>query len=234
VVATGPLSSPSCLHLPAWRTCRRTSTRRRGTPPTTCTTSGSPSLAPRLRGAVHPAIQPQVDPPLHLQRTPPWVIPRWDRRKDDLTGRPSGRCLSCSGCADRGLPLAGGAHPRADGRAAPAQAAEWLPTSSRARVDDPRLRAALTRLPARLQAGHPVNNYYPAIAQPNTELVPSEIVGTGRDSIVCVDGNRTSGHAIIFTRLRGGQHAGGRAPARRRAPVATTGETGRRRTWVRP
>jgi len=78
--------------------------------------------------------------------------------------------------------------------------AEWLARRHlRRQVADPELRAALTP-DYRLGCKRVVlsNSYYPAITQPNAELVRSEIVEVRRDSIVCADGTEHPVDAIIF------------------------------------
>ncbi|MEX2195418.1 MAG: NAD(P)/FAD-dependent oxidoreductase [Thermoleophilaceae bacterium] len=149
-----------------------------------------------------PAIQPQVGALTIYQRTPPWVVPRTDR---DLTGVERGvyRLLPVAQLALRAAiywgreSLAIGFR-RADSWAAriPQAIARW---HMRRQVGDPELRTKLTpgyRLGCKRLL--PSNEYYPALAEPNVELVADAVTEIRPHSIVAADGSEREVDTIVF------------------------------------
>lgn len=149
-----------------------------------------------------PEIQPEVAKLSVFQRTPPWVIPRWDRSKSVLE-RGVFRWLPLvqrlarfAVYLWRETLILGLAY---DQRWL--KPAEWLARRQlRRQVEDPELRAVLTP-DYKLGCKRVVlsNNYYPALSQPNTEVVRSGIREVRPHSIVCEDGSEHPVDAIIFS-----------------------------------
>lgn len=147
-----------------------------------------------------PEIQKEVRGLTLFQRTPPWVLPRMDRR---ITGaeRWLHSRLPVSGALRRGLlwgirELQVGAFTK---RPAELGIVERLAGAHMRRaIKDPVLRARLT---PRYRIGCKrillSNDYYPALAQPHVEVVGGlkEIRGT---TLVGSDGTETEAEAIIF------------------------------------
>ncbi|MGW1248715.1 flavin-containing monooxygenase [Streptomyces sp. NPDC002535] len=148
-----------------------------------------------------PAIQPQVGKLTLFQRTPPWVMRRMDRA---ITGpeRWLHRALPVTGTLRRGLlwgirELQVGAftkHPNELGLV------EKLAKANIAKsVKDPVLRAKLT--PSyRIGCKRILlsSTYYPAIAQPNVDVVASGLREVRGSTVVAADGTATEVDAIIF------------------------------------
>jgi cation diffusion facilitator CzcD-associated flavoprotein CzcO len=146
-----------------------------------------------------PAIQPDVKL-LHLfQRTPPWVIPRWDheisRVEHALLRIPFGPALIRSALywmlESR---VWGFRHPRLM-RAADRMGRWHL----KRQVSDPELRRKL--LPDYVMGCKRVlisDNYYPSLDQPNVELVTDPISEVREHSIVTQDGSEHEVDTIIF------------------------------------
>ncbi|MFI0814867.1 flavin-containing monooxygenase [Streptomyces sp. NPDC021098] len=147
-----------------------------------------------------PEIQKQVRGLTLFQRTPPWVLPRMDRR---ITGaeRWLHAKLPASGALRRGLlwgirELQVGAFTK---RPAELKFVERLAGAHMRRaIDDPVLRARLT--PSyRIGCKRILlsNDYYPALARPHVEVVGGlkEIRGT---TLIGSDGTETEADAIIF------------------------------------
>jgi cation diffusion facilitator CzcD-associated flavoprotein CzcO len=148
-----------------------------------------------------PSIQPEVGSLTVIQRTPPWVLPRVDR--------PIGRAerwlhatVPATAKARRGLlwlirEFQVGAfvkHPKLM-KAAERMAANHLRRS----VKDPDLRARLT--PDYTIGCKRIllsNTYYPALAQPNTEVVTSALAEVRGSTVVAADGTEREVDAIIF------------------------------------
>jgi cation diffusion facilitator CzcD-associated flavoprotein CzcO len=203
-VATGPLSKPTVPYIPGLEDFAGVTFHSAEWDPSCDLHDQRVAVIGTGASAVQfiPQIQPQVTHLCVFQRTPPWVIPRWDRRKTDLElgvfrALPIVQRLARTAVYLWREALILGL--TVDQRLL--KPAEWLARRHlRRQVDDPRLRAALTP-DYRLGCKRVVlsNNYYPAIAQPNTELVPSEIHEVRRDSIVCVDGTEYPVDAIIFS-----------------------------------
>jgi cation diffusion facilitator CzcD-associated flavoprotein CzcO len=137
-----------------------------------------------------PHIQPQVAK-LHLfQRTPPWVVPHRDRpttRAERLLYRvfpPAQRLVRGLVYWSRELFVLTLMHPR-QGSLAERAGRKHL----RDQVSDPRLRAKLT---PRYRIGCKriliSNDYYPALQQPNVEVVTDSITAVTPRGIVTADG----------------------------------------------
>ncbi|MGH2957100.1 MAG: FAD-dependent oxidoreductase [Solirubrobacterales bacterium] len=149
-----------------------------------------------------PAIQPQVGTLTIYQRTPPWVVPRTDRDISALERRIY-RLLPAAQLALRAAiywgreSLAIGFR-RADswpGRI-PQAIARW---QLRRQVRDKELRAKIT---PSYQLGCkrllPSNEYYPALAEPNVELIAEAVTEVRPRSIVAADGSKREIDTIVF------------------------------------
>lgn len=148
-----------------------------------------------------PAIQPKAGKLTLFQRTPPWVMPRMDR---SISGaeRWLHRTLPFTGAARRGLlwgirELQVGAftkHPNELGLV------ERMAKSNIARaIKDPALRAKLT--PSyRIGCKRILlsSTYYPALAQPNVDVVASGLTEVRGSTVVAADGTETEVDVIIF------------------------------------
>ncbi|MER7809404.1 NAD(P)/FAD-dependent oxidoreductase [Streptomyces sp900116325] len=148
-----------------------------------------------------PSIQPKAGKLTLFQRTPPWVMPRMDR---SISGaeRWLHRTLPFTGAARRGLlwgirELQVGAftkHPNELGLV------ERMAKSNIARaIKDPALRAKLT--PSyRIGCKRILlsSTYYPALAQPNVDVVASGLTEVRGSTVVAADGTETEVDVIIF------------------------------------
>ncbi|MET7788775.1 NAD(P)/FAD-dependent oxidoreductase [Streptomyces sp900116325] len=148
-----------------------------------------------------PSIQPKAGKLTLFQRTPPWVMPRMDR---SISGaeRWLHRTLPFTGAARRGLlwgirELQVGAftkHPNELGLV------ERMARSNIARaIKDPALRAKLT--PSyRIGCKRILlsSTYYPALAQPNVDVVASGLTEVRGSTVVAADGTETEVDVIIF------------------------------------
>jgi cation diffusion facilitator CzcD-associated flavoprotein CzcO len=150
---------------------------------------------------VVPAIQPKVERLTLFQRTPAWVMPRADREISALERKlhakvPATRYLRRQILwAIRELQVSAFAkHPKMLGLI------EGLATSHMKRaVKDPVMRRKLT-------PGYRIgckrillsNDYYPALAKPNTELVASGLKEIRGNTLVASDGTEAEVDAIIF------------------------------------
>ncbi len=147
-----------------------------------------------------PRIQPRVEK-LHLfMRTPPWVIARGDRDISDLERRvfrafpPAQTLVRGAVFASRESLVPGFMHPAA-GKALELRARRQL----RRQVRDPGLRAKLTPTYAigckRVLVS---DDFYPALDQPNVELVTDGIAELRARSVVGADGVEREIDALIF------------------------------------
>ncbi|MCQ4080567.1 NAD(P)/FAD-dependent oxidoreductase [Streptomyces sp. RB6PN25] len=148
-----------------------------------------------------PSIQPEVKRLTVLQRTPPWVMPRMDRGINAVERWLHGR-IPATHKARRGLlwlirEFQVGAFVK---RPQMMKAAEQLAKSHLHKaIKDPELRAKLT--PDYTIGCKRIllsNDYYPALAQPNTELVSSALKEVRGSTIVAADGIEREVDAIIF------------------------------------
>ncbi|MFJ1577563.1 flavin-containing monooxygenase [Streptomyces sp. NPDC088182] len=148
-----------------------------------------------------PAIQPEVGRLTLFQRTPPWVMPRVDRAISGAERR-----------LHRALPFTGTLRRRIlwGIRELQVQAftkrpdelglVESLAKANMARaIKDPVLRAGLT--PSyRIGCKRILlsSTYYPALAQPNVDLVTSGLAEVRGSMLVAADGTETEADAIVF------------------------------------
>ncbi|HEY5834225.1 flavin-containing monooxygenase [Streptomyces sp.] len=148
-----------------------------------------------------PSIQPEVGRLTVIQRTPPWVMPRVDRPIGAAERWLHGRIPSTAK-ARRGLLWAirefqVGAFVRRPGLM---KAAERIARNHlRRSIEDPALRARLT--PDYTIGCKRIllsNAYYPALVQPNTEVVTSALAEVRGSSVVTADGTEREVDAIIF------------------------------------
>ncbi|WP_175410894.1 NAD(P)/FAD-dependent oxidoreductase [Streptomyces sp. TRM64462] len=148
-----------------------------------------------------PSIQPQVGRLTLFQRTPPWVMPRVDRA---ITGaeRWLHRQLPFTGAARRGLlwgirELQVSAFTKRPGELGLVES--LAKANMRRAVKDPALRAKLT--PSyRIGCKRILlsNDYYPALARPNVDVVASGLSEVRGRTLVAADGSETEADAIIF------------------------------------
>ncbi|MFF4408076.1 flavin-containing monooxygenase [Streptomyces sp. NPDC001404] len=148
-----------------------------------------------------PGIQPDVRRLTLFQRTPPWVLPRADRRITAAerwlhTRVPATRALR------RGM-LWGIREAQVNLFTKYPDQLGWiegLATSHMARaIEDPALRALLTP-DYRIGCKRILlsNDYYPALAQPNVDLVPSGLAAVRGSTLVAADGTEAEADAIVF------------------------------------
>ncbi|KOU36379.1 flavin-containing monooxygenase [Streptomyces sp. WM6378] len=148
-----------------------------------------------------PSIQPDVARLTLFQRTPPWVMPRMDR---EITGveRWLHRQLPFTGAARRGLlwgirELQVSAFTK---RPDELGLIESLAKSNMARaIKDPATRAKLTP-DYRIGCKRILlsSSYYPALAEPNVDLVASGLAEVRGSTVVAADGTGAEVDAIIF------------------------------------
>ncbi|MFC1412586.1 flavin-containing monooxygenase [Streptacidiphilus sp. N1-12] len=148
-----------------------------------------------------PMIQPKVERLVLLQRTPPWIMPRMDR---DITSAER-RLYRRVPAAQRALRAAlwsiresqVGAFVKRPGMLKAAQALAKRNIDKH--IKDPALRARLT--PDYSFGCKRVllsNTYYPALAQPNVDLVASGLKEVRGSTVVAADGTEHEVDAIIF------------------------------------
>ncbi|MFC5805418.1 flavin-containing monooxygenase [Streptomyces formicae] len=148
-----------------------------------------------------PAIQPEAERLTLFQRTPPWVMPRMDRR---ITGaeRWLHRQLPFTGAARRGLlwgirELQVSAFTK---RPKELGLVESLAKANMNRaIKDPALRAKLT--PSyRIGCKRILlsSDYYPALARPNVDVVASGLAEIRGSTLVAADGTEAEVDAIVF------------------------------------
>lgn len=148
-----------------------------------------------------PAIQPDVARLTLFQRTPPWVMPRVDRA---ISGpeRWLHRQLPFTAQARRGL-LWGIRELQVQAftkRPDELGLVERLAKRNISRaVKDPQLRAKLTP-DYRIGCKRILlsNTYYPALTQPNVDLVASGLAEIDGSTLVAADGTRAAADAIVF------------------------------------
>ncbi|TQK45098.1 cation diffusion facilitator CzcD-associated flavoprotein CzcO [Streptomyces sp. SLBN-118] len=148
-----------------------------------------------------PAIQPQAGRLTLFQRTPPWVLPRMDRKISGIE-RWLHRQLPFTGTARRGLlwgirELQVSAFTK---RPNELGLIESLAKANMAKsIKDPAMRARLT--PSyRIGCKRILlsSDYYPALAQPNVDVVASELSEVRGSTVVAADGTEAEVDAIIF------------------------------------
>ncbi|MGA5708464.1 flavin-containing monooxygenase [Streptomyces cellulosae] len=149
-----------------------------------------------------PSIQPQVEKLTLFQRTPAWVLPRMDR-PIGAAERAVHRALPFTTKLRRGLlwgirelqVQAFTKHPGELGFV------EQLAKRNMARaVKDPELRAKLTP-DYRIGCKRILlsSTYYPALAQPNVDVVASGLTEVRGSTLVAADGTETEADAIVFS-----------------------------------
>ncbi|MFJ8310563.1 MULTISPECIES: flavin-containing monooxygenase [unclassified Streptomyces] len=148
-----------------------------------------------------PSIQPEVAELTLFQRTPPWVMPRMDRA---ITGveRWLHRQVPATGAARRGLlwgirELQVSAFTK---RPNELGLVESLAKANMARaIKDPALRAKLTP-DYRIGCKRILlsSSYYPALAEPNVDVVASGLAEVRGSTVVAADGTEAEVDAIIF------------------------------------
>ncbi|MEU1625768.1 NAD(P)/FAD-dependent oxidoreductase [Streptomyces sp. NPDC020096] len=148
-----------------------------------------------------PSIQPHVSRLTVVQRTPPWVMPRMDRGINAVEKWLHGT-VPATHQARRGLlwlirEFQVGAFVK---RPQLMKATEQIARSHMRRaIKDPVLRAKLT--PDYTIGCKRIllsNDYYPALAQPNTEVVTSALTEVRGPTIVTADGTEREVDAIVF------------------------------------
>ncbi|MFC1418926.1 flavin-containing monooxygenase [Streptacidiphilus cavernicola] len=148
-----------------------------------------------------PKIQPQVEQLVLLQRTPPWIMPRMDR---DITSAER-RLYRAVPAAQRALRAAlwsvresqVGAFVKRPGLLKAAQALAKRNIDKH--IKDPALRAKLTP-DYRFGCKRVLlsNTYYPALAQPNVDVVASGLREVRGSTVVAADGTEHEVDAIVF------------------------------------
>ncbi|GAA3608886.1 hypothetical protein GCM10022419_112300 [Nonomuraea rosea] len=203
VVAAGPLSETATPYLPGLQRFAGTAFHSAAWSPSYDIHGKHVAVIGTGASAVQfiPEIQPEVSRLYVFQRTPPWVIPRWDRSKTVLERGLFRKLPSVQRLARTGVYLWRESLILGltfDQRML--KPVEWLARRHlRRQVDDPELRAALTP-DYRLGCKRIIlsSDYFPAITQPNAELVTSEIREVGEHSIVSADGTERRVDTIIF------------------------------------
>ncbi|MEJ8669762.1 NAD(P)/FAD-dependent oxidoreductase [Streptomyces sp. MS1.AVA.1] len=148
-----------------------------------------------------PSIQPEVERLTLFQRTPPWVMPRVDRA---ITGveRSLHRALPLTAQLRRGL-LWGIRELQVQAftkRPNELGLIEQLAKRNMGRsIKDPALRAKLTP-DYRIGCKRILlsSEYYPALAQPNVDLVASGLSEVRGSTLVAADGSEAEADAIVF------------------------------------
>ncbi|WP_246574274.1 flavin-containing monooxygenase [Streptomyces genisteinicus] len=148
-----------------------------------------------------PAIQPKVSALTLFQRTPPWVMPRVDRRISGAE-RWLHRQLPFTGTARRGLlwgirELQVQAFTKRPGELGLVE--RLAKANMNKAVKDPELRAKLT--PSyRIGCKRILlsSTYYPALAQPNVDVVASGLSEVRGSTLVAADGTETEADVIVF------------------------------------
>ncbi|MEA2288230.1 MAG: hypothetical protein QOD55_227 [Solirubrobacteraceae bacterium] len=203
IVAPGPLSEPSIPDLPGLATFA-------GTTFHTATWNHDHDLTGRRVAVVGtgasaiqavPQIQPHVDRLAVFQRTPPWVVPHGDRPISDRERRvyrrlpPLQRAVRAGVYAGRELLVPGLAY-----RPRLMKLVERLARRHLERqVPDPALRARLTPAYAiGCKRILPSNRWYPAITQPNVDVVTDAIAGVEPGGIRTAGGALHAVDTIIF------------------------------------
>ncbi|WP_348650337.1 NAD(P)-binding domain-containing protein [Verrucosispora sp. WMMA2044] len=203
IVATGPLSRPATPRIPGLDEFAGTTFHTATWDPTFDLSGKRVAVIGTGASAVQfiPEIQPAVSQLYVFQRTPPWVIPRWNRKKTGLEKKLYRKFPQTQRIARTAVYLWRESFIlglRFDQHML--RPAEWLGRRHLHRqVSDPELRAALTP-DHRFGCKRVVlsSTFYPAVTRANTELVRSAIQQLRRNSIVTVDGTERVVDTIIF------------------------------------
>ena len=151
---------------------------------------------------VVPEIQPLVEHLTVFQRTPPWVLPHTNRRITDVE-RAVYRRVPAAAAAGAGWDLLVARAVR-HGDAAQRQGAR---AAREARPSPPRQAgAAIPQLRARLTPDYRPgckrlllsNDYYPALQQPNVDVVTEKVIEVRPHSVVTADGVEHAVDTIIY------------------------------------
>ena len=149
-----------------------------------------------------PQIQPRVGHLTVFQRTPPWILPRWDRpfRPGRTVGLPPRARWSSAwpgpastGAGSRWWP-ASSPPPTSCGRPS-----AWPAATSQRSVPDPGAAGqAHARLPIGCKRILISNDYLPALTQPNVDVVAAGLAEVRDRSVVAADGTEHEVDTIIF------------------------------------
>ncbi len=203
IAAPGPLSEPRLPDLPGLKEFR-------GTVFHTARWNHDHDLTGRKVAVVGtgasaiqtvPRIQPIAEQVTVFQRTPPWVVPHRDRPITHLEHTlyervpAAQRSVRSAVYLSRELLVTGLVYRpklmKAVQKAAEAHLAKQVP--------DPVLRAKLTPdYVIGCKRILPSNNWYPAITQPNVEVVPSAVTEIRRDGVIGADGVLHEADTLIF------------------------------------
>jgi cation diffusion facilitator CzcD-associated flavoprotein CzcO len=202
VVATGPLSEPHVPHLPGLDRFEGVAFHSADWDHDVDLTGRSVAAIGTGASAIQyvPRIQPLAERLLVFQRSAPWVVPRKDRairpRERELFRRlPHVQRLVRAGIWLRRETLL---PPFVNPRVGP-----WYERGARKHMEDqvadPELRRKLTPDYAigckRVLIS---DDFYPALTQPNVELVTDRIAEIGESSVVTADGARHEVDTLIF------------------------------------
>ena len=147
-----------------------------------------------------PKIQPQVEQ-LHLfQRTPHWVLPKPDRRLSTTELRLFARLPAAQRALRGAIYWLGELFGRGMLRPAAMRRLNRVGERHlRSQVPDPALRKLLEpRYTLGCKRILFSNNFYPALAQPNVELVPSAVTEVRPHSVIGADGLEREVDTIVF------------------------------------
>jgi cation diffusion facilitator CzcD-associated flavoprotein CzcO len=203
IAAPGPLSEPSTPELPGVEDFR-------GTVLHTARWNHDHDLTGRTVAVIGtgasaiqtvPRIQPIARRVTIFQRTPPWVVPHRDRPISEFERRlyrrlPAlQRIVRSSVYLSRELLVPGLAY-----RPQLMNALQKIAQSHLARqVPDPALRARLTPdYVIGCKRILPSNDWYPAVTQPNVEIVPSAVTDVRPDGVIGADGVLHEADTLIF------------------------------------
>jgi cation diffusion facilitator CzcD-associated flavoprotein CzcO len=203
VLGTGPLAEPSFPDIPGMESFEGTAFHSAKWPDDHDVTGERVAVIGTGASAIQivPEIQPKVDQLTVFQRTPPWVLPHSNRRITNFERfvyrnfPPAQRLARAFVYGSR--EVFGGMLVK-NGRAlrvAEKLAYRWLARQ----VPDPELRAKVTPdYRPGCKRLLPSNDWYPAIQQPNVDLVTEKIIEIGPRHIVTADGLETPVDTIVF------------------------------------
>lgn len=148
-----------------------------------------------------PAIQPRAERLTLFQRTPPWVMPRMDRRISDAE-RWLHRQFPATGTLRRGLlwgvrEIQVSAFTRQPARLVPVEALARLHLARS--IKDPGLRARLT--PSyRIGCKRILlsSDYYPTLTRPNVTVVSSALSEVRGSTLIAADGTQSEADVLVF------------------------------------
>ncbi|MDP8955644.1 MAG: NAD(P)/FAD-dependent oxidoreductase [Actinomycetota bacterium] len=203
VMGTGPLAEPSFPDIPGIETFQGTAFHSAKWPADHDVTGERVAVIGTGASAVQivPEIQPKVERLTVFQRTAPWVLPHTNRRITDFeravyrnfppAQRVARGFVYCSREVVGGMLVNNGRGLRV----AEKLAYRWLERQ----VPDPELRAKVTPdYRPGCKRLLPTNDWYPAIQQPNVDLVTEKIIEIGPRHIVTADGAEVEVDTIVF------------------------------------